>query len=81
VSLGKTMSYSWFLGWALYDYGLMYVRMGDPEKARIRLHEALALFRRLGAREYARRVEQRLAELFPTAARLWEAGTAEQQIP
>jgi tetratricopeptide (TPR) repeat protein len=63
ISLGKTMSASWFVGWALYDYGLMGIRLGDLQQARDRLQEALAIFRRLGARAYARRTEQTLAKL------------------
>ncbi len=69
VDLGKKRSYHWFLAWALYDYGLMSVQMGEPEGGRARLEEALALFQTLGAREHARRTQRTLAELASTAPR------------
>ena len=44
-------------------YGEMHVRKGEPEAARERLEAALAIFRRLGARKDAERVEQALTDL------------------
>jgi tetratricopeptide (TPR) repeat protein len=63
IALGKTMSASWFVGWALYDYGLMDIQLGDLQQARDRLQEALAIFQRLGAHAYVRRTEQTVATL------------------
>jgi hypothetical protein len=47
----------------LHVYGLMHAQKGGPEPARERLEAALALFRRLGARKDAERVEQAIGAL------------------
>jgi hypothetical protein len=47
----------------------MYTQMGEPGLARERLTEALALFRRLGARRQAAQVDQALAALLQNPAR------------
>jgi tetratricopeptide (TPR) repeat protein len=44
----------------LYHYGLAEAAFGDPRAARARLIEALAIFRRLGARPYVQQVERAL---------------------
>jgi tetratricopeptide (TPR) repeat protein len=62
VSHGRRLSYSWFLARTLYDYGLMDTRMGETQRGRGHLEEAMSLFRRLGARAYERRTEQTLTD-------------------
>jgi hypothetical protein len=44
-------------------YGEMHAQNGEPEPARQRLEATQAIFRRLGARKDAERVEQALATL------------------
>jgi tetratricopeptide (TPR) repeat protein len=46
----------------LYEYGMMELQRGEPEQARARLAEALAIFRRLGALPYVERTEKSLRE-------------------
>ena len=60
VSLGRQMHFPEGEAEALYAYGLMYLQKGQPAMARKRLEEALAIFRRLGARAYIERTEQAL---------------------
>jgi tetratricopeptide (TPR) repeat protein len=57
VSLAHAMPYPYAEGRSLYEYGLLHVRRGEPEQARARLEEALAVFRQLGARPYIERTE------------------------
>jgi hypothetical protein len=49
----------------LHVYGQMHVAKGEPGPARQRLEAALAIFRRLGARKDAERVEGTLTALRP----------------
>jgi hypothetical protein len=44
-------------------YGELHLQRGEPHLARERLEAAQAIFRRLGARKDAERVEQALADL------------------
>ena len=57
------MPYPYAEGRLLHAYGQMHVAKGEPGPARERLEAALAIFRRLGARKDAERVEQDLAAL------------------
>jgi hypothetical protein len=57
------MPYSHAEGRLLHVYGEMHVAEGEPGPAQERLEAALAIFRRLGARKDAERVEQALADL------------------
>jgi tetratricopeptide (TPR) repeat protein len=50
-------------GHARYEWGIMYLRKGEPEKARHQLKAALAIFQRLGARSYSERTEHILSQL------------------
>jgi hypothetical protein len=43
----------------------MYLQRGEPEPAREQLEAALAIFRRLGARKDAERVEQAITDVLP----------------
>jgi tetratricopeptide (TPR) repeat protein len=47
----------------LFEYGLLHAGKGQPEQARKTLADALAGFRRLGAKQDLGRVERALAEL------------------
>jgi hypothetical protein len=47
----------------LHAGGLLHAGKGEPEQARQRLMDALAIFRRLGARPDAERAEQALEAL------------------
>jgi hypothetical protein len=61
LSLARSMPYPYGEGRLLHAAGEMHVRKGEPEPARQRLEAALAIFRRLGARKDAERVERALA--------------------
>jgi tetratricopeptide (TPR) repeat protein len=65
LSLARSMPYPYAEGRLLHVYGEMHVRKGEPEPARERLKAALAIFRRLGARKDAERVEQAITDLQP----------------
>jgi hypothetical protein len=61
LSLARSMPYPYAEGRLLHAYGHMHVAKGEPGPARERLETALAIFRRLGARKDAERVERALA--------------------
>jgi tetratricopeptide (TPR) repeat protein len=63
VPLARSMPYPYAEARALYEWGVMLRQAGEPERARARLEEGLAIFRRLGARSYAERTERELAGL------------------
>jgi tetratricopeptide (TPR) repeat protein len=63
VSLATSMPYPYAEAWALYEWGMLHAARGDREQAQHRLHEALEIFRRLGARKDAERTEEALARL------------------
>jgi tetratricopeptide (TPR) repeat protein len=63
ISLAQSMPYPYAEARALHEYGAMHIRKGEPEKARERLEEALAIFRRIGAKKDVERTEQALREL------------------
>jgi tetratricopeptide (TPR) repeat protein len=50
-------------GRALHQLGLMLIGRGDIEEAQTRLEEALAIFRRLGARKEIERAEEARRQL------------------
>jgi tetratricopeptide (TPR) repeat protein len=58
VSLARVMPYPYAEGRALHESGVSYLQRGERERARRRLEEALAIFRRLGARPDVERTEQ-----------------------
>jgi len=62
LSLTRVMRYPYGEARILYEYGLMYLRKREPDKARQRLEDAQVIFRRLGAQPYADRAEQALNE-------------------
>jgi tetratricopeptide (TPR) repeat protein len=61
LSLTRSMPYPYGEARMLHTYGLMHAQKGEPAPARERLEEALAIFRRLGARKDIERTEQELA--------------------
>jgi hypothetical protein len=63
LSLAQRMPCPYAEGRLLHVYGQMHVAKGEPGPARERLEAALAIFRRLGARKDAERVEQALTAL------------------
>ena len=63
VKLAKPMPYPYGEARALYEWGRMLAEQRELKQARPRLEEALASFRRLGARPYIERTEQALAQL------------------
>jgi tetratricopeptide (TPR) repeat protein len=60
LALARTMPYPYAEGRFLHLAGLLQQRSGQPEPARTRLREALAIFQRLGARADLERVEHDL---------------------
>jgi hypothetical protein len=54
------MPYPYAAARLLHVYGQMHVAKGEPGPARQRLEAALAIFRRLGTRKDAERVERAL---------------------
>jgi tetratricopeptide (TPR) repeat protein len=65
VTLAQSMPYPYGEARALCEWGQVLAQEGELEQARPRLEEALAIFRRLGARPYAERTEQALDTLAP----------------
>jgi transcriptional regulator with XRE-family HTH domain/tetratricopeptide (TPR) repeat protein len=63
LALARRMPYPYAEARLLHVYGEMHAQKGEPETARERLEVALAIFRRLGARRDAERVEQALTDL------------------
>jgi tetratricopeptide (TPR) repeat protein len=63
LALARSMPYPYGEGRLLHVYGAMHVHKGELEPACERLEAALAVFRRLGARKDAERVEQTLSTL------------------
>ena len=63
LSIAESIPYPYGRARALHIYGLLHVEIGEPEPARERLEEALAILQRLGARRDSARVEQALSGL------------------
>jgi tetratricopeptide (TPR) repeat protein len=63
LALARSMPYPYAEARLLHVYGQMHAQMGEPVPARERLQEALAIFRRLGARKDAERAEKTLTAL------------------
>jgi tetratricopeptide (TPR) repeat protein len=63
LSLARRLPYPYAEGRLLHAYGALHTQQGEPEAALERLEAALAIFRRLGARKDAERVEQALSTL------------------
>jgi tetratricopeptide (TPR) repeat protein len=63
LALARSMPYPYGEARLLHVYGQMHVAKGEPGPARQRLEAALAIFRRLGARKDAERVEGTLTAL------------------
>jgi tetratricopeptide (TPR) repeat protein len=63
VSLARAMPYPYAEGRSLYECGLLRIQRGEPEQARERLKEALAIFSQLGARPSVERTEHALHHL------------------
>jgi tetratricopeptide (TPR) repeat protein len=65
VSLARSMPYPYAEARALFEWGRALDAKGEPEKARERLQDALAIFHRLGAKPYIELTEQALNDLTP----------------
>jgi tetratricopeptide (TPR) repeat protein/transcriptional regulator with XRE-family HTH domain len=65
ASLAHDMPYPYAEGRILREDGLLRLRGGETERARERLTQAQAIFRRLGARQDVEQTEQTLARLGP----------------
>jgi Tfp pilus assembly protein PilF len=63
LTLAGAMPYPHGEARLLHTYGLLHIQQGEVDQASERLEAALAIFRRLGARRDAARVEQELREL------------------
>jgi hypothetical protein len=63
LALAQSMPYPYAEGRLLHVYGQMHAQKGEPGSARERLEAALAIFRRLGAREDIERAELALTTL------------------
>jgi tetratricopeptide (TPR) repeat protein len=59
----RSMPYPFAEARAHGEYGLLEARRGHPQAARERFEEALAIYRRLGARPFVAQMEQALAPL------------------
>jgi len=64
LALARGMSYPHAEGRLLHAYGQLRRATGEPDAARERLEAALTIFRRLGARVDAARVERALEDIF-----------------
>ena len=63
VAVARALPFPHAEGRTLYEWGLLSVDYRAPRQARARLEEAAEIFGRLGARPYAERARQALAEL------------------
>jgi class 3 adenylate cyclase/tetratricopeptide (TPR) repeat protein len=63
LALAHRMPYPYAEACALALYGTMHIQKGEPALARERLAAALAIFRRLGARKDAGKVEEALTDM------------------
>jgi adenylate cyclase len=61
--LARSMPYPYAEARALHEHGMLHLRWKDPEQARQYLTEALAIFRRLGAKKDIERTEQAMPGL------------------
>jgi tetratricopeptide (TPR) repeat protein len=68
LALARGMPYPYAEARLLHVSGALHAQKGEPEPAHQRLEEALAIFRRLGARKDVERVEQATAELLLLSA-------------
>lgn len=67
LSTARHIPYPYAEGRTLLELGLLDSHRGEPGRGRERLEQALAVFRRLGARPYIRRTEEALADIGPSA--------------
>jgi tetratricopeptide (TPR) repeat protein len=63
LTMARSLPYPYGEARLLHLYGQMHAQKGEPVPARERLKDALAIFRRLGARKDAERAEQALTTL------------------
>jgi tetratricopeptide (TPR) repeat protein len=63
LALARPMPYPYAVAKALYAYGLLHAARGEPELARVRYTEALAILQTFGERPYAARVREALGRL------------------
>jgi transcriptional regulator with XRE-family HTH domain/tetratricopeptide (TPR) repeat protein len=63
LALSRTMPYPWAGAKALYVYGQLHAANGEPERARERYDQALAICHWLGERLYGERIERALVGL------------------
>jgi tetratricopeptide (TPR) repeat protein len=67
ITLAQTMPYPHAEAKALYVYGLLHQRKGEPALARERWQAGLVICQQLGERLYAQQMEKALAQLEPEA--------------
>jgi tetratricopeptide (TPR) repeat protein/transcriptional regulator with XRE-family HTH domain len=63
LTMARSLPYPYGEARLLHVYGQMHAKRGEPGRARGRLEAALIIFRRLGARKDAERVEQAIVAL------------------
>lgn len=63
VSVARSMPYPYAEARALFEWGRVLDEKGEPGKARKRLQDALAIFRRLGAIPYIERTKRALTDV------------------
>jgi hypothetical protein len=63
ITLARAIPYPYAAGRLLHVYGELHLQTGEAGQARARLEAALAIFRRLGARRDAERIERALLSL------------------
>lgn len=65
LALVRPMPYPYAEARILHEYGTLYIRKEEPDRARERFRAALDIFRRLGASKDAGRTERALLALGP----------------
>jgi class 3 adenylate cyclase/tetratricopeptide (TPR) repeat protein len=63
LELARAMSYPYLEARILFEYGMLDTKRGEPRRARQRLEDALAIFRRLGASADLEQTQRELAQL------------------
>jgi hypothetical protein len=63
LAIARAMPHPYAVAKALYVYGLLYQEKEDPERARERFIEALAICVTLGERLYRPHIERNLSDL------------------
>jgi tetratricopeptide (TPR) repeat protein/transcriptional regulator with XRE-family HTH domain len=80
LTLARAMPHPYAEAQTLYRYGLLHTGRGEPDRARERFEEALAILNRLGERLYASHAERALASL-PERQQARAKGAATRRRP